>query len=680
MSASETPKPPVAARIPHVENLHGERRSDDYFWLREKSNPKVREYLLAENAYAEAVLSPLAALREKLYQEMLGRIQQTDSDPPYRKHGYWYYSRTEEGKQYPVHCRKAGSLDAPEHVMLDQNELASGERFMAVGQMRVSPDGTLLAYTTDNVGFRQYRLFVKNLKTGEASGILAEKVGSVAWAADNRTLFYTVEDAAKRQYRMYRHELGGAHELVYEEADERFRVGVFPARSQQYLILHSESHTASEVRFVAASQPRGEWKLVEPRRDNHEYDVDHRGDRFWIRTNDKGRNFRIVSAPVSQPGSASWKEEIPHNANVMLSAMDVFAGRMVVFEREGGLPYLRVVEGGGGQHRIAMPEPAYDVRPGQNAEFDAPEFRYVYQSFATPESVFDYDWKTRQARLIKRTPVLGGFDPAQYQTERVFAVAPDGVRVPVTLVYRKGAKNRGPAPMLLSAYGSYGISRAIQFSSVRLSLLDRGVIYGIAHIRGGGEMGKAWHDAGRMKNKRNTFTDFIACAEHLIAGNYTANDRLVIQGGSAGGLLMGAVANMRPDLFKAVVAHVPFVDVINSMLDETLPLTVGEFEEWGNPKKKDEYAYMKSYCPYSNLDRRAFPSMLVKTSFDDSQVMYHEPAKYVAKMRTLKTDSNPLLFHTNMAGGHGGSSGRYDRLKEDAYDYAFVLWQVGRAE
>jgi oligopeptidase B len=681
LMSADIPKPPVATKSPHVETLHGDRRVDDYFWLREKSNPAVRQHLLAENAYAEAVLAPLAGLREKLYQEMLGRIKQTDQDPPYRRGGHWYYTRTEEGKQYPIHCRRKGAMDAPEQVLLDVNQLAQGERFMSLGGSRPSDDARLFAYSTDNTGFRQYRLFVKDLETGATRGPLADKVGSFAWAADNQTLFYTVEDDAKRQYRLYRHRLGTAeHTLVYEEKDERFRIGVGRTRSLQYLVLDIGSHTASESRLLAADKPTSEWKLVQARSTDHEYEVDHHGDRLYIRTNDKGRNFRIVSAPVATPDSSHWREEIPHSADVMLSSHDLFAGHMLLFERQDGLPHLRVVElKSRASHRIALPDPVYDVRPGVNAEFDPAALRYNYQSFTTPDSVYDYDLASRKSKLVKRTEVLGGFDPANYRSERVVATASDGTRVPISLVYRKGFRRDGSKPMWLSGYGSYGFSRAVQFSSARVSLLDRGVTYAIAHIRGGGEMGKAWHDQGRMRNKRNSFTDFIACAEHLVASRYTAKDKLVIEGGSAGGLLMGAVVNLRPDLFKAVVARVPFVDVINSMLDETLPLTVGEFEEWGNPKVAEDYRYMKTYCPYSNLDRRAYPSMLVKTSFDDSQVMYHEPAKYVAKLRTLKTDSNPLLFITNMAGGHGGSSGRFDRLREEALDYAFALWQVGKA-
>ncbi len=678
-AADGAPSPPAAEKIPKTSLLHGDKRVDDYYWLREKTNPRVKTYLEAENAYAAAVLEHTKPLQDVLYKEMLGRIKQTDLSVPYRKGAYWYYSRTEEGKQYPILCRKEGSLEAAEQISLDVNELAKGQRFMAIGAYQVSDDGRRLAYSTDTTGFRQFTLYMKNLATGETSPALAQKTGSITWAADNQTLFYTIEDAAKRHYRLYRHKLGSpSHDLVYEEKDERFRLGAGRTRSRQYILLESQSHTASEVRFLDAANPTGQWQMVAPRQKDHEYEVDHHGGLFYIRTNSTGRNFRLVTAPVASPSPNNWKEILPHRADVMLAGMDFFAGHYVLLEREGGLPHLRVTEIATGKtHRIAMPEPVYAASPYINAEFDTTEFRYSYQSFTTPNSVFAYDMGAGVSKLLKRTEVLGGFDAAHYQSERVYATAKDGTPVPISLVYRKGVARDGKAPMLLYAYGSYGATIPISFSSGRLSLLDRGVVYALAHIRGGGDLGTPWHDQGKMMNKKNTFTDFIACAEHLIAAKYTSPQRLVISGGSAGGLLMGAATNLRPDLFKAVVSQVPFVDVINTMLDESLPLTVTEFEEWGNPKNKAEYDYMKTYCPYSNLDRRAYPAILVKTSFDDSQVMFWEPAKYTAKLRTLKTDKNPLLLITNMAGGHGGSSGRYDKLHEDALDYAFMLWQMG---
>jgi oligopeptidase B len=677
------PKPPVAKTVPVTTEVHGERRVDEYHWLREKENPDVRAYLEAENAYTDAEMKPTEGFQQALYAEMLGRIQETDENVPYRRGEFYYYSRTEQGKQYPIYCRRKGSLAAEEEVTLDLNRLAEGRAFMSLGAYQVSDDGARLAYATDDTGFRQYTLFVKDLRTGALVEKIAEKVGSVAWAADDRTLFYTVEeDSTKRQYRLYRHRLGeGAHDLVLEEADPAFNVDVYRTRSRQYLVLGASSLTTSEALFLPAAEPGGEWRLVAPRVHEQEYDLEHHGDVFFVRANDRGRNFRLVKAPVASPGRESWTEVVPHRPEVMLEGVDCFRDHLVRFEREGGLPQVSVTDlRTGATHRIAFPEAAYTVSPEANREFDTRIFRYGYQSLVTPPSVFDYDMETRTATLLKEQPVLGGYDRTQYETERVLATAPDGVRVPVSIVYRRGLVKDGAAPLFLYAYGSYGFPLPITFSSNRVSLLDRGVVFALAHVRGGGEMGKAWHDDGRLARKRNTFTDFIAAAELLLAERYGSRDRLVVEGGSAGGLLMGAVTNMRPDLWKAVVSKVPFVDVINSMLDETLPLTVGEFEEWGNPKEKAAYDTMRSYCPYTNLERKAYPAILVKTSFNDSQVMYWEPAKYVAKLRALKTDANPLLLKTNLDAGHGGASGRYDYLREVAFDYAFVLGQVGLHE
>jgi oligopeptidase B len=672
--------PPVAKKVPKVDVVHGDRRQDDYFWLRDKANPEVAAYLEAENAYTDAVLKPTEAFQDALYKEMLGRIKETDEEVPYRKGGFFYYSRTVEGKQYPIYCRKQGSLDAPEQVTLDLNALAEGKKFMSLGAYTVSDDGSRLAYSTDDTGFRQYTLFVKDLTTGQTSPQVAEKVGSVAWAADNKSLFYTVEEEqTKRQYRLYRHAPGQpAHDLVYEEADQAFNIGVYRTRSQKYLILGMGSLTTSEARFLPADQPRGEFQMVAPRRRDQEYDLDHHGDAFYIRVNDTGRNFRLVKTPVSSPDRGSWREMVAHRPDVMLESVDFFQNHYVLSERENGLQEFRITDlRTGAAHRVEFPEPTYSASGAANPEFDTSQFRYRYQSLITPSSQFDYDMDKRTGTLLKEQPVLGGYDRTQYASERVFVQAPDGVKVPLSIVYRKGLKRDGQAPLYLYGYGSYGFPLPVTFSSNRLSLLDRGVTVALAHIRGGGDLGKPWHDDGRMMKKKNTFTDFIACASHLIAEKVTSADRLVIEGGSAGGLLMGAVTNMRPDLFKAVISKVPFVDVINTMLDESLPLTVGEFEEWGNPKVKAEYDYMKTYCPYTNLEQEAYPAMLVKTSFNDSQVMYWEPAKYVAKLRTLKTDTRPLLLKTNMAAGHGGASGRYDFLREVALDYAFILTQVG---
>ena len=672
-------EPPVAKKVPRIETLHGDRRVDDYYWLRQKSDAEVIRYLEAENAYTEAMTRGSQPFQETLYKEMLGRIKQTDLSVPYRLRGFYYYSRTEEGKQYPIHCRKKGSLEGPEEVVLDLNALAEGHKFLGLGAYVVSDDGLKVAFSLDTTGFRQYTLQVKDLVTGTLGSERVENVGSVAWGADNATLFYTVEDAAKRQYRLYRHRLGEAHAgdaLLYEEKDERFEIGIRRSLSKAYLFLTSGSHTASEVYLLAADRPGDAFRLVAPREKEHEYYLEHHGDRFFIRTNQGAPNFRLVSAPVTDPGKAKWEEVIPHRPDVMLTGLSCFADYYVVTEREGGLPQIRITDfRTGATHRMAFPEPVYTAGSSTNAEYETSTYRYTYQSLITPSSVFDYDMATREAKLLKQTEVLGGYDPARYESERAWATASDGTRIPISLVYRKGLVRDGSAPMLLNGYGSYGISQNATFSSNRLSLLDRGVVFAIAHVRGGGEMGKTWHDQGRMMKKKTTFTDFIAVAEHLIATKVTARDRLVISGGSAGGLLMGAVSNLRPDLFKAVVAEVPFVDVINSMSDASLPLTVGEFEEWGNPKVKAEYDYMKTYCPYTNTTAKAYPSMLVKTSLNDSQVMYWEPAKWVAKMRALRTDRNSLLFKINMGAGHGGSSGRYDALREVAFNYAFILSQ-----
>ncbi|HEY0173453.1 MAG TPA: S9 family peptidase, partial [Pyrinomonadaceae bacterium] len=599
--------------------------------------------------------------------------------------GHLYYTRTEQGKQYPVIARRRGEMTAPEQVLLDLNEMAKGHTFMSVGEFDVTSDSNLLAYSTDTTGFREYTLHVKDLRTGEATKI-AERVSSAAWAADDKTLFYVVDNpTTKNPYRLYRHALGriGADELVYEEKDEMFGVNVERSRSRGYLFLTSASHTTSEVRYVPAGKPGEAFRVLLPRDAGHEYYVDHHGDRFYIRSNERGaRNFKLVSAPAADPRPENWKEVIPHRPGVMLGGVEMFRDFYVVAERGNATPVLRVFDFKGGKPvDIAVPEPVYHIGLSTNREFEAAKVRYSYQSFITPPSVYDYDVKTGRSELLKQQPVLGGYDPTLYKSERVYATATDGTKVPVSLVYKKDLKLDGRRPMLLGAYGSYGIPSNVTFNSNRLSLLDRGVVVATAHIRGGGDLGKEWHDAGKMMTKKNTFTDFIAAADHLVKGGYTSKDRLVVSGGSAGGLLMGAVANMRPDLFKAVVAYVPFVDVVNTELDETLPLTAGEWEEWGNPvKSKENFLYMLSYSPYDNVEAKAYPAMLVKTSLNDSQVLFHEPTKWVAKLRSMKTDKNPLLFKINMGAGHGGASGRYDALRETAFDYAFMLTQMGVAE
>ena len=678
---SSLPASPVAKKDPKVTEINGRKLVDNYFWMRDKQNPEVRAYLEVENAYTDAVMKPTEPLQKKLYDEMLSRIKETDVDVPYQEGNYFYYSRTEAGKQYQIRCRKKASLEAPEEVVLDVNELAKGQVFMGVAAYTVSSDGNLLAYSTDNTGFRQYVLHVKDLRTGQLLPDHVEKVGSVVWANDNKTLFYTVEDAAKRQYRLYRHTAGtsGADDLIYEEKAERFNVFAGKSRSQAYIFLIAHSHTTTEARYIPADQPMTEWKLMEPRRQDVEYYPDHNGDFFYIRVNDTGRNFRLVKAPVADPGSQHWQEVVPHRSTVMLDGTDFFKNYYVLYERENGLPQIRVADLHSGQiRRIEFPEPAYDVSNYVNRQYDTTKFRYSYQSFITPQSIFEYDMENGTSTLLKRKEVPGGYDRNRYEVEQIYATASDGVKIPISIVHLKGAKLDGKGALYLYGYGSYGFPIDITFNSNLFSMVDRGVVAAVAHIRGGGEMGKAWHDDGRMLHKKNTFTDFIACAEYLVAQGYGSKDRLVIEGRSAGGLLMGAVLNMRPDLFHAALVGVPFVDVINTMLDASLPLTVPEFEEWGNPKEKAAFDYMISYSPYDNIEAKSYPNMLVKTSFNDSQVMYWEPSKYVAKMRALRTDHNTLIFKVNLSpAGHGGASGRYDRLHEAAFDYAFMLTQMG---
>jgi oligopeptidase B len=801
---------PLAVREPVEHVIHGDRRVDHYAWMKNRKDPRVKDYLEAENAYADAEMKETEGFQEKLYQEMLGRILQTDLSVPYSLRGYSYYTRTVEGKQYGIYCRReessepvvgsvelrkeenstaqaqnrplehAGSggsgveeqenaerrnsraqagVPVPrEEVLLDLNAMAVGHTFMGLGIFEVSDDNRWLAHATDTTGFRQFVLEVKDLRNGELVAFRAERVTSAAWAADSRTLFYVTEDeVTKRSNQLWRHGFGeevgsewgaesesrqspvdssllrkeenpraevqnrplghpdgrsedrplqtqaravteggeyasGADELIYDERDERFRMDVERSRSGAYLFLVCNSHTASEVRFLRADSPMGGFQLVAEREDEHEYYLDHHpgsasdpaGGIFFIRTNSGGRTYRLVTAPVTDPGRARWHEAIANRPGVMLAGLEVFKTHLVLTEREDGLPHLRIVDltreapsALEASRRMEFAEPAYNAMVGANPEFDSGMVRFQYESMVTPRSVYDYDVRTGVRILKKQQPVLGDFDSVNYMSERLHAKAADGTLVPVSLVRRKNTVRDGSAPLLLYGYGSYGVAIPVTFSSNRLSLLDRGMVYAIAHVRGGGELGKPWHDAGRMHQKMNTFTDFIACADYLVAKRYTSPERLVIEGGSAGGLLMGAVVNLRPELFHAVVSHVPFVDVLNTMLDASLPLTVGEYEEWGNPAVEEDYFYMKRYCPYTNVEWKGYPRMLVKTAWNDSQVMFWEAAKYVAKLRAMKTDGNLLLLKTNMGAGHGGASGRYDFLREVALDYVFVLGGLG---
>ena len=675
---SSNPLPPRAPRKPVLTEVHGQKRVDDYHWLRNKQSRQVRAYLKAENDYTAAMMKPSQSLQKTLYREMLARIKETDVDVPYRDGGHFYYSRTRKGKQYRIYCRRPGRVDGPEQVIFDVNEAAKGHKFYALGAFDVSPDGNLLAFSSDTTGFREYTLQWKDLRDGRVLVDRIEKVRSVAWALDNRTVFYVVEDAAKRAHRVYRHVLGHSQDqLIYEESDTRFSVSVARSRSNAYLFLTSHSATTSEVRTLRADDPSGVPALVLARTPEHEYYVDHGHGVFYIVTNDKGRNFRLVSAPVADPSVRQWKQLIAHRDDVMLEGVEVFARHLVAHERCGGFPRLRVLRlADANEHLIEMPEPVYSAGGGANMEFDTEVFRFHYGSYITPDSEYDYHLDTRARTLLKQREVKH-YDPSKYRSELHYAAAPDGTRIPISLVYRINRRRKAAQPLLLTGYGAYGYALDANFGSTRLSLLDRGVIFACAHVRGGGEMGKRWHDEGRMLHKTNTFTDFVACAQHLIREHYTDPSRLVIEGGSAGGLLMGAVTNLRPDLFRAVVAEVPFVDVISTMLDASLPLTTGEYEEWGNPNEKKYYDYMAGYSPYDNLAPGRYPAMLVETSLNDSQVMYWEPAKYVAKLRTLKTDANPLLLRTNMDAGHGGASGRYEYLKEIAFTYAFIFGALG---
>lgn len=685
-------KPPVARKDPTPTTLHGQTLEDDYRWMRDKSSPEVIEHLEAENAYTGAIMKPTEELQAKLYAEMLSHIKETDESVPYRDRGWYYYTRTVEGSQYAIYCRRVASgpdydESQPEQVLLNVNKLAEGQPFMALGALTVSPDGSKLAYSTDNTGFRQYTLHVRDLATGYDLADTAERTGSIAWAADSHTLFYTTEDeVTKRQDKLFRHRLGdatGDDALIYEESDERFNIGIGKTRDGKYLLLEAGSHTTTEYSYLDAETPGGVFLVIAPRLDEQEYYVEHRDSLFYIRTNDSGKNFRVVTVPVDGGGRESWTELVPLDPENPLEDFEIFQSFCVSTRRKLGLQVLAVTlmnaDGKLGESKeIAFPEPAYSAGAQINREFDTQKFRYAYQSLVSPASVYDYDIHAGTSKLLKQQEVPGGFDSSRYASERLWVTASDGVRVPVSLVYRRDSfKRDGTSPLYVYGYGSYGYPLPISFGASRLSLLDRGVVMAYAHIRGGGELGDAWHDAGKMRVKKNTFSDFIAIVEHLVAQKFGAKDRVAIEGGSAGGLLMGAVVNERPDLFSVVLSHVPFVDVMNTMLDSSLPLTVGEYEEWGNPNEPEAFSYMRSYSPYDNLKAGVYPAMLVKTSLNDSQVMYWEPAKYVAKLRTLKTNATPLLLHINMDAGHGGASGRYDYLKEIAFDYAFLLTQLG---
>jgi oligopeptidase B len=675
--------PPVAKKIPKETSLHGDVRIDNYSWLQDRSNPEVVEYIEAENRYTEEMMKPTLPLEERLYQELVGRIKEIDISVPEKVDDYYYYSRTEEGKQYRIDCRKKGSLDAPEEILLDRNELAAGHKALGIRVFEVSPNHKLLAYSVDLDGAENYVLSIKDLATGKIFDDQIQDIAALEWANDNKTIFYVKVDQAKRPFQLYRHPLGTDPKqdpMIYEEKDEVFNLDLSKTKTEAYLLATSSSATSAEVRYLEADQPSGNFKVIHPRQANMLYEVDHYNDKFFILTNDNAINFKLIEVSVKNPSKENWREVIPHRDSVMLEGIDVFKSHLVVYERDRGLKKIRITNlKDNTTHFVEFAEPAYTFQPGRNEDFASNVLRFTYTSLVTPSSVFDYDMNTK-SRDLKKQDEVKGYDPALYQSERIFAKAPDGVMVPISLVYKKGITRDGKNPLYLEGYGAYGSSRDPRFDATRMSLLDRGFIYAIAHIRGGGDMGRQWYEDGKFLKKKNTFTDFIACAEHLIAEKYTSSDRLVIRGGSAGGILMGAVVNMRPDLFKVVNTRVPFVDVLNVMLDTSLPLTAQELEEWGDPSNKEYYFYIKSYSPYDNVLPQNYPHILVTGGFNDPRVRYWEPLKWTAKLRALKKDKNVLLLKINMAAGHGGSTGRYDALKETAFNYAFILDRLGIKE
>jgi len=669
----------MVKRISTRLETHGHERIDDYYWLRERDNPEVLAYLRAENERAEKSMALTQPSEQQLFDEIKARFKQTDMSVPYRRDGYHYYTRYEEGREYPIFARKQGALDRPEEIMLDANLLAAGQEFFAIGGWAVSAERNLLAYTVDTQGRQIYTTYFKNLATGEMlADVIPEVSENLAWANDNRTLFYAKQDPTTlRAYQIYRHVLGNdpaRDEIVFEETDETFAAYVFKTKSKKYLLIVSTHTLSQEYWYLEADNPTGAFRVFWPRERDHEYHMDHFEDRFLIRTNDQAKNFRLMVTAVDKPQKQHWREVIPHREDVFLGDFEIFKDHFVLEERKRGLVELRVVPwAGDGEHYLAFQEPAYRVNLGTNLEFDTTTLRFDYTSMRTPLSVYDYDMVTRAKTLLKQEEVLGGFHLANYVTERLYAPAADGTEIPVSIVYRKGIERDGQNPLLLYGYGAYGLSIDPAFASPRLSLIDRGFVYAIAHVRGGQELGRQWYEDGRLLQKKNTFEDFIACAEYLIRESFTNPGRLFAMGRSAGGLLMGAIANMRPDLFKGVVAEVPFVDVITTMLDPSIPLTTGEYDEWGDPNQEECYDYMLSYSPYDNVEAKDYPNLLITGGLHDSQVQYWEPAKWAAKLRALKTDKNRLLLKTNMDAGHGGTSGRFKRHHETAFAYAFLL-------
>lgn len=675
---------PIAPKKPQLLETHGHQRQDPYYWMNDRENPEVIRYLQAENDYLKEKLKPTESFQQSLFEEMKGRIKEEDQSVPYFKSGYHWFVRYEKGQEYPIYCRKLGSMEAEEEVILNVNTLAQGKSYYQVGGTSTTPNQKILAFAADEVGRRIYTIYFKNLENGEIfEESIPEITGNFVWAADNQTLFYSKQDPdTLRSYRIFKHILGSPvaqDVLVYEETDEEFSCVVHKTKSEKYILIHSESTISSEVRFIDAQIPDSDFTLLQKRIPHLEYAADHYGDDFYIRTNDQAQNFKLVKAPISTPGKENWVDVIPHRPDVLLEDFDLFSSYLVTQERSQGLTQIQIKPWEGEGHKLQFDDETYTAWISTNPEFETDWLRFGYNSLTTPSSVVDYHMLSREKTLLKQQEVVGGYDPGEFHSERIWAKAHDDTLVPISLVYKKAlfTKN-GKNPLLLYSYGSYGYSMDAYFSSNRLSLLNRGFVFAIAHIRGGEDMGRHWYEEGKMLKKKNTFTDFISCAEHLIAQNYTSPPHLYAMGGSAGGLLMGAVINMKPELFKGVIANVPFVDVVTTMLDESIPLTTGEFQEWGNPKHQEYYEYMLSYSPYDNVEAKEYPNLLVTSGLHDSQVQYWEPTKWVAKLRDLKTDSNLLLLYTNMEAGHGGASGRFNALKELALEYAFLLMLEGK--
>ena len=673
----------MAKKIPTKLEKHGHIRVDDYHWLRERENPEVIKYLNDENERAGKAMAHTGDFEEKLFEEIKGRFKQTDMSVPYKREDYYYYTRYEHGKEYPIYARKLGSLDQPEEIMLDGNALAKGHEFFSIGGSAVSSGQDMLAYAIDTQGRRVHTAYLKNLVTGEMlPDVLSNVTENLVWANDNRTLFYAKQDETTlRQYQIYRHRVGddpAEDQLVYQEDDETFVAYILKTKSKKFLMIVSAHTISQEYRYLDADQPSGEFKIFLPREREHEYHIDDFQDRFIIRSNFQAKNFRLMWTPIDEPAREHWMEIVPHRDDIYVGDFELFRDHLVLEERARGLTQVRIIPwSGGAGHYLEFAEPAYRANLNVNLQFDTRTLRFEYTSMKTPLSIYDYDMTARQKTLLKQEEVLGGFDPDNYVTERLYARASDGTVIPISLLYRKGILKNGENPLLLYGYGSYGVSIDAAFSSPRLSLVDRGFIYAIAHIRGGQEMGRPWYDDGRLLKKKNTFTDFIACAEFLIHQQFTRPEKLFAMGRSAGGLLMGAISNLRPELFKGIVAEVPFVDVMTTMLDSSIPLTTGEYDEWGDPNQKEYYDYMLSYSPYDNVERKAYPAMLITGGLHDSQVQYWEPAKWAAKLRELKTDNNRLLLKTNMEAGHGGASGRFRRHRETAFSYLFLLDLAG---